>query len=66
MKLRDLLSVLEPGTPFAIGYELETYKYECVEELCEDFVFYEEIRDKVIYSIWYSKSLYNCMVIDLA
>lgn len=65
MKLIDLLNTFDSAMPFAITYKGETYKYTDGLELYDDCVFYDEIRDKLVTLIWYSKALYNCIVIEI-
>ena len=66
MKLYQLIMLLDADTEFAISYGREIVKYTNRDELYEDFVFFEEVKDKEVYNIWNSKNLYGCIVIGIA
>ena len=63
MKFKELFKVIDADMRLAIDYKLGRYTYG-VEELKEDFVFYEEIKDHVVHAVWYSK-IYGAIVIEL-
>ena len=65
MKLYELINAFDNDVTFAITYKGETYKYVDGLELYDDYMFYDEIRDKVVTLIWHSRSLYNCLVIEI-
>ena len=65
MKLQQLIDLMDGDTAVVIAYQYENYKYQSVEELKEDYMFYEEIRDKSIKHIWHSRTLYGCIVLEI-
>lgn len=66
MKLIDLLKVFEYNLPFTIELDGDHFCYRSTDELWKDSVFYEEVKNKVVTSIWFSKYLYETIVIVLA
>ena len=65
MKLRKLIDLMDPDTPVCIEYRFEAFKYNSVAELLDDYMFYDEIHNIEIETIWHSKNLYECPVIKL-
>ena len=65
MKLHQLIELMDPDTPVCIEYRFEAIKYYSVSELLDDYMFYEEIRNIEIETIWHSQNLYQCIVIKL-
>lgn len=63
MKLEDLIKVLAEDQKVSIDYNYERYTYR-VYELLEDFVFYDEIKDREIKLVWYSV-VYQAQVIEI-
>ena len=63
MKFKDLFAVIEPGTRLVIDYNYEMLQYR-TDELYEDSLFYESIKDKEVETLWYS-IVYKAQVIKL-
>ena len=63
MKFQELFKVMDPDTKLAIDFKYNRYTYK-VEELEADFLFYEEIKDREVTSVYYSTT-YNAIVIEL-
>lgn len=65
MKLCELFAVMHPRMPVTVQYDGNTIHYDSVEELREDYMFYDVILWRRVVEIWHSKNLYNSMVIVL-
>lgn len=67
MTLNDLVKLMARDTPICIrhGFGPVLVKYDTVEELVEDYLFYGDLMGRPIKEVWFSKNLYNCIVIDL-
>ena len=63
IKLGDLLSTFEPGTPFVIVYKDEHQYCHSIEDL--DDLIYPEALNGLVQLIWYSKSLYGAIVLEV-
>lgn len=65
MELEELISKLDRNMPVAIQVRNNNIlRYDTVADLWEDFLFYQGIRFKLVKQVWYSKNLYNCLVIE--
>ncbi len=65
MKLFQLIHLLDPNMTICLQDDDFAIRYDSVDELIQDFIYYEEISTQEIREIWYSKNLYGCLVITL-
>ena len=65
MRLHQLVHLLDPNMTICIQDDDMALRYDSVDELRQDFIFYEEVSLREIREIWYSKNLYGCLVITL-
>lgn len=67
LKLRDLIDVMARETPLCIRHGMGpvAVRYDTAEELVEDYLFYGDLMKRPIKEVWFSKNIYNCIVIDL-
>lgn len=63
IKLGELLNTFEPGTPFVVVYKNEHQYFPSIEDL--DDLIYPEALNGTVQLIWYSKSLYGAIVIEV-
>ena len=63
MKLNDLILTFNHNMTFAIEYNDDIFKYQDPQELYDDYMFFDEVKDKNIVEIWNAPCLYNSIVI---
>ena len=63
MKFSEIIELMEGDTQIVVDVNGELYPYK-VDDVMEDFIFYDSIRDQEIERLWYSV-VYKAMVIIL-
>ena len=63
MKFSELFKVMDADTRITIDYGYNMLSYT-VDKLGEDLLFYEEIKDREVTSVWYSQ-VYRAIVIEI-
>ena len=63
MFFHELFNLFDPDVKLAIDFQMQRYPYT-VEDLREDFVFYEEIKDREVNAIWYSR-VYDAIIVEI-